>query len=670
MERGNWTGKLDFILSCVGYAVGLGNVWRFPYLAYQNGGASFLFPYIIMLVVAGLPLFFLELAIGQFTSEGPVTCWRMAPAFMGIGYGMVIISAVVSIYYNMIIAYAMYYMLVSFVYMDGGLPWESCENDWNTKKCRYEAMPKMVELNQTQQWTDLWGIVYDQACVYTAVGMNDGANTTHYDFNVTSPNYMSAAKSFLDQFKVVLNDTNWQPVQIDDFDYLDDCETSYTTPTEEYYKYYLLDERDVENLDDIGSISLKLLFTLLFAWLLIFVCLQKGIKTSGKVVYFTATFPYVVLIVLLIRGVTLEGHEEGIDFYIIPDWDKLTDATIWGDAATQIFYSLGIGFGGLLTMASYNKFNNNVFRDAVLVAVINCGTSIFAGFAIFSLLGHMAYVTNKDVENVADSGAGLAFIAYPDGISRLPSSPIWAFLFFFMLLTLGMDSQFAMMETVISAISDIFPNTLRKYKTPFTLATCAVGFLLGIPLCTEGGGRVLDLMNNYSGSYNLMIIALFEIICLCYVYGIKEFRQDIEMMIGVKSNGWWAYWLACWMAITPAAVIFIVVVSAVQYETPSYNSVEILDWAEGIGWLMVTVPIAVMLLVMLIQMCRLGVKNSLSPMPRWGPAEPENQIGRYAHLRTSPDYNEMAGDLANGNGEKALNGKGGFDNLAHIDERL
>ena len=76
--------------------------------------------------------------------------------------------------------------------------------------------------------------MYDKACVYTAVGMNDGANTT--DFNVTSPNYMSAAKSFLDQFKVVLNDTNWQPVQIDDFDYLDDCETSYTTPTEEYYK--------------------------------------------------------------------------------------------------------------------------------------------------------------------------------------------------------------------------------------------------------------------------------------------------------------------------------------------------------------------------------------------------------------------------------------------------
>lgn len=77
---------------------------------------------------------------------------------------------------------------------------------------------------------------------------------------------------------------------------------------------------------------------------------------------------------------------------------------VWSDAATQIFYSLGPAFGGLLCMSSFNQFKNNCWRDSVIVAFINCGTSVFAGFAIFSLLGFMAHQTNQPVEKVADSG--------------------------------------------------------------------------------------------------------------------------------------------------------------------------------------------------------------------------------------------------------------------------
>ncbi|XP_005095896.1 sodium-dependent proline transporter isoform X2 [Aplysia californica] len=678
-ERGNWSGKLDFFLSAVGYAVGLGNVWRFPYLAYKNGGASFLFPYIIMLIIAGLPLFFIELAIGQFTSEGPITCWRMAPAFMGIGYAMVIVSAVVSIYYNMIIAYAIYYMLVSFVSLDEELPWKKCDQAWNTDMCRYEKLPRLTGDNETQQYETLYEYLYNKTCV-----QNMMIPAAYDDYNQAA-GYSKMYDEFLDGFlkKFNVSSVVITPMRITEYDGYTNCAFKYTTPSEEYYERYVLNQADNVNLNDIGPVSLKLILTLLLAWILIFGCLMKGIKTSGKVVYFTATFPYVILIVLLIRGLTLTGFEEGVEFYVIPDWNKLTDATIWGAAATQIFYSLGIGFGGLLTMASYNKFKNNCFRDAVLVACINCGTSIFAGFAIFSLLGHMAYVTNKKVQDVATSGAGLAFIAYPDGITRLPAAPVWAFLFFFMILTLGMDSQFAMMETVISAISDIFPNFLRRKKTPFTFIVCMIGFLLGIPLCTEGGGRVLTLMNDYSGSYNLMIIALFELICLCYIYGIKKFRLDIEMMIGAKSDYFWWYWYATWAFISPAAVIFIVVVSAIQYVPSKYEGTEILDWAEGIGWLMVVAPIAAFLFVGLYQICALGFKKSMKPTANWGPAMPENQVGRYAHLATQGAYNNYALDSLDNvvadneksnpptyNGHYPEKKEGGFDNPAMVDERL
>ncbi|XP_009985813.1 PREDICTED: sodium- and chloride-dependent glycine transporter 2-like, partial [Tauraco erythrolophus] len=131
--RGNWSSKLDFILSMVGYAVGLGNVWRFPYLAFKNGGGAFLIPYLMMLALAGIPIFFLEVSLGQFASQGPVSVWKAIPALQGCGIAMLIISVLIAIYYNIILCYTLFYLFASFVPV---LPWASCNNPWNTPDCK------------------------------------------------------------------------------------------------------------------------------------------------------------------------------------------------------------------------------------------------------------------------------------------------------------------------------------------------------------------------------------------------------------------------------------------------------------------------------------------------------------------------------------------------------
>ena len=165
---------------------------------------------------------------------------------------------------------------------------------------------------------------------------------------------------------------------------------------------------------------------------------------------------------------------------------NLQNIGVWADAATQIFYSLGPSFGGLITLASYNKFTNNCHRDAILIAFANCGTSIFAGFVIFSIIGFMAKQAALLVGEVIKGGTGLAFIAYPEAVTQMPVPQLWSFLFFGMLITLGLDSQFTMTETITTAIMDQFPN-LRNHKGKVVIAASVLGFILGLTMCTRGG---------------------------------------------------------------------------------------------------------------------------------------------------------------------------------------
>merc|ERR1712137_845591 len=207
----------------------------------------------------------------------------------------------------------------------------------------------------------------------------------------------------------------------------------------------------------------------------------------------------------------------------------LQNIKVWADAATQIFYSLGPSFGGLITLASYNKFSNNCHRDAILIAFSNCATSIFAGFVIFSIVGFMAHEADLPVADVIQGGTGLAFIAYPSAVTQMPLPPIWAFLFFTMLITLGLDSQFTMVETITTAVMDQWPQT-RVHKGKVVIGASILGFLLGLTCTTHGGIYMFSLIDSYASSWGLLICALTEVILVMYVYGFRRFLSNIQAM--------------------------------------------------------------------------------------------------------------------------------------------
>merc|ERR1711915_1103173 len=342
---------------------------------------------------------------------------------------------------------------------------------------------------------------------------------------------------------------------------------SRVSPSEDYFKRTMLGLEEDSSWSNLGGLKWELVLCLLAAWTIVCLCLIKGVQSSGKVVYFTALFPYLVLVILLIRGATLDGAYEGILFYVVPEWEdiyKLGKIKVWAAAATQIFYSLGPAFGGLITLASYNKFNNNCHRDAILIAFSNCATSIFAGFVIFSIVGFMANQAGVRVEDAIASGTGLAFIAYPEAVTQMPFPPIWAFLFFTMLITLGLDSQFTMVETITTAIMDQWPKT-RAHKGKVVIGASVAGFLLGLTCTSRGGLFMFSLIDWYASSWGLLICAVTEVLLVMYLYGWKNFMENIEEMGLRIPKVMKGYWLLMWLVVTPAVLILVFVMTFVQY---------------------------------------------------------------------------------------------------------
>ncbi|CAG0917978.1 unnamed protein product [Notodromas monacha] len=286
-----------------------------------------------------------------------------------------------------------------------------------------------------------------------------------------------------------------------------------------------------------GSVMNRIFVCLFLAWLVSTVCVLKNINFAGKIVYVTCWLPILIAVVLLFRVLGLTGKENGMQAYVAPEYKYMYDGMVWFRAGATMMFSLGLGFGILPNLAAYNPFHGNFIRDAVGLSVLNSAYSVLIGFVAFSILGHLANVTGKELFSVVDSGVSLAFICYSSALARFTAvvRPLLSTVFFASLIFFGLSTQFSMFEAVLVAIMDVYPS-LESHRKLLTLGLGFLGFLMGVPMTFQGGAHMLKLLDLYVPTTPVMVILLCQAIMFVHVYGWQNLMKDWNLMLGPPSK--------------------------------------------------------------------------------------------------------------------------------------
>uniref|UniRef100_A0A671U374 Transporter n=1 Tax=Sparus aurata TaxID=8175 RepID=A0A671U374_SPAAU len=552
-DRPKWDNKAQYILTCVGFCIGLGNVWRFPYLCQSHGGGAFLIPYLILLVLEGMPLLLLEFGI----------VWTaISPYLTGVGIASMLVSFLVGLYYNTLIAWIIWYLFNSF---QNPLPWTQCPLNDN-------------------------GTGYIPEC-------QQSSTVDYFFYRVTLNSSTSIAESGGIQWPIVLCLlAAWTLVAIC-------CIRGIKTSGKAVYitailPYIVLAIFLIRGLTLKGALSgIKFLVT---------PDVDELIKPTtwldaGAQVFYAFGLAW--------GGLISFSSYNPIHNNCIQDAVILSIVTgLTSIYAATVTYSI-IGFratdrydncisDNIMTLLNAfdlpeDSINPNNYEEA-FSHYNSSRPDIVLGLDIQTC--DMQKLLSEGVE-----GTGLAFIVFTEAITKMPGSPIWSVLFFIMLLCLGLSTLFGNIEGVVVPLRDlnVFP---RKWPHEvLTGLTCVVSFIICLLFSQYSGLYWVTLFDNFAGSIPLLTIGFFEMIAVVYIYGIDRFNDDLKFMVGHKPS---IFWQVTWRFISPLIVLVILVfylVTQAQKELaylvwdpnsvfPSLASVPYPSWINAVVFLLAGIP--------------------------------------------------------------------------------
>lgn len=439
-NRENWSARSGFIIAAIGSAVGLGNIWRFPYVAYENGGGAFLVPYLVAIFAAGLPLLYLDYAVGHKFRKAPPLAYKKLMNSESLGWWQVMVTLVIGIYYASVLSWAGSYM-------------------------------------------------------YYAIGQKWGADTQAFFFNSYLQNGEGLALGFV--------------------------------PT--------------------------LFFGLVIVWAVVMFILyggvRRGVELANKIF-----MPLLVVLftILVIQAIRLPGATAGLNAFFTPNWEAMGNYKVWLAAFGHIFFSLSVGFGIMLTYASYLKRKTNMTGSGAVVALANSSFEILAGIGVFAALGFMAFSSGSTVEEVVSGGIGLAFIAFPKIISSMGAGgDLFGFLFFASLTVAGITSMVSILEVPISAFQDKLGWSRKKSVSIIAGGSAIVSTLI---FSTHSAITFVDIIDYFANNIGIVGGGLLSIILVSWFRRplLSQLQAHINQYSSIKLGAGWNFLLT---VITPLSLL-------------------------------------------------------------------------------------------------------------------
>lgn len=469
-----------FILAAIGSAVGLGNIWRFPYVAFKNGGGAFIIPYLVALLAAGIPLLFFDYAIGhRYRGSAPLALRRLGRWTETLGWWQVMVCVMIAIYYAAVVAWAGMYTLFS--------------------------------INRA------WG---------------------------------DDPKGFL------------------------------------FGEFLQVAEAPGVGLDFVPS----LLIPMLLVWLVVLATIALGVN-KGLALANLVFMPLLVVMFLILVGqaLFLPGAADGLNALFTPDWGQLGNPGVWAAAFGQIFFSLSLGFGIMVTYASYLKRRTDLTGSGLVVGFSNCGFELLAGIGVFAALGFMAFQAGSTVDEVAGQGLTLAFVAFPTIISQAPLGSLMGTLFFGSLTIAGITSMLSIVEVIVAAVRDKMniPKAKATLVVGIPMATVSIGLL-----ATTTGLYFLDITDEFVNKFGILAGAFSCIVAVAWIVRkLPTLRRHLDRFSSFPTG---RFWLVMVGGVAPLVLGYMLVsdiIAKIQspYEGYPLELLGAYGWGMSIGLVVIAV---------------------------------------------------------------------------------